>query len=391
MKQLFTLAAWVLMVPTAFAQITINSSDMPVPSSSFSIFDITSPATTPTMGANQNWDFSTWQGTSTTSNSFPLETDTFFTNRGVDVYISGTKSFNSSFGYYIANEWDFNSAAIDDKGYYVPEQHYGLGMLTSNNSDSLIIPLQKKELSAPRRMVQFPMTMGAAWSTKSRRVTDFNLTVSAFSLNNVPAEHAYTIYRSDSIVGYGKVSIYTASGPSAPVDVLVDQVASANVDSFYVNGAPAPTAFTSGFSVTQGGISGVQHLYNFYRKGAVNYFLRFSFGNDASYTTLANAYVNPDNVVVAGVNDVAAAAVQITTFPNPLHGNTLKVMVQDAKPGTVIYELQQLTGAIVAEGQFNTGSMHTITIGDELANGVYLLHGRTASGQVFNEKIMINR
>jgi hypothetical protein len=298
--------------------ITINAADMPIPTSDITILTVDhTKLTNPTLGNNQTWDYGAATGTGLSLNSFPPETDPFFTSQGIDVYLDGQKRFNSNFAYEISNEWDFNSTGIIDRGLYVYAQAYGLVGFTGNAADSLSMPAQAYILSSPRTIVKFPFTANSVWKSNSRRSVDFRLKVSAFGLNNTPGKHVYSINRTDSIVGWGKMRIATSAGTSIYYDVLVDKTTSSTIDSFYLGGLPAPVQLLNAFSVTQGQKVDDVYIYNVYRKGQANYFARFFYGNDKTFTNLKESYFNLNRLSLTNTNEVNGIKINTVVFPCP--------------------------------------------------------------------------
>ncbi len=273
MKTRILLFSFWASISMSFAQtpITINASDIPIPGT-FNIMSLTAanpPAAT--VGTNQNWDYSTFSTTNTSTNVYEPETDPFFTNAGVDVYYNSFKTLSPSLalGYNMSFEFDFNANAVEDKGLYVYAGSYTLGNITGNNNDSLKIPTQKQLFNQSRKVFQFPATANSAWTSSSRSAVDFTITAAAFGLNNTPAKHVFHYTRKDSVIGWGKLSVHTPNGGSIPYDVLMIQSENYAIDSFYLAGAPAPAALLTAFSVAQGQKTEIGHLRSFHRKVCV--------------------------------------------------------------------------------------------------------------------------
>lgn len=359
----------------AQSPITIQASDIPVPSSPFNMVSLPItglPATS--LGTNQSWNYSAYIGSSPSQNEYLAETDSYFTNAGIDIYLDGTKSFNSNFSYYISNEWDFNANAIDDKGYYVYPQNYSLLNFTGNAADSLFMPEQKYILPTPRKIFSFPFSYQSHWASDSRRSTQFFLNVASYGLTQAPAEHAYHAMRSDSIVAWGKLKLYTASGPSAEVDVLVDKVATYAIDSFYLNGSPAPQALLTAFGVTQGQQTNTLYYYNFIRKNAVNYLMRLVYDSDPTYTTMTAAFVNTDNLAPTSVSSNEPTLYMSSVYPNPATANSIHVMIGGQAPEALTYTMLNMAGQCVQQGEVsNLASGLELPIHAHLPNGIYTL------------------
>ncbi|MBL7729499.1 MAG: hypothetical protein JNM68_17515, partial [Dinghuibacter sp.] len=114
--------------------------------------------------------------------------------------------------------------------------------------------------------------------SESRRVVNFNLNVAAYGLNNAPAQHVWTVYREEKIVGYGKIRVYHPDGPSQYYEVLKSEVTEYAIDSFYLYGKPAPDALLKAFGAEQAQKINIDNRVNFYRKGSFNYLFSLYLG-----------------------------------------------------------------------------------------------------------------
>lgn len=394
MKRISTLFSFMLLSAFSHAQITISSSDVPVPSAIFHIdnFSANAPAS-PTIGNNQNWDYSTYFGNVPMTNNYPVETSTFFTASGIDVRYDGTKAFNAGFNYNISTEYDFNSTAVLESGVFVPAQAYELSSFTGSTADSLVIPAQQYILNAPKKVMEFPMTMNTTWQSTSARQTNFTLTVGAYSLNHTPALHKYIVNRTDSIIGWGKLRVHTPTGASAPIDVLMDKIAQYAVDSFYLAGAPAPTALLTAFNVTQGQQTDVQYAYNFYRKGSFHYLMRLNYGSDNTYTTMTGAWANTDNVAPSAIDEVNNSTYTTLIYPNPTKGHEMNILVQGKEVNEATFILSDLNGRMIQQGNVIMNGKNTMKIlFSEIAhNGLYQLKVMDeTTHEIISEKIQID-
>lgn len=394
MKFFYTLIGIMQFSIAAFAQpITINASDIPIPSYPFNIDEITSALpVNPTMGVNQVWDYSTYFGNTPQVNNYQAESETFFLNAGVDVNLAGSKELNSTAGYLITNEYDFNVNGVYESGANINHQAYELSAVTGSNMDSLIFPAQQYIFSSPKILMEFPFTANSAWHSVSSRVTDFNLTVAAYFLNNTPGQQKYTYYRNDSIVGWGTLSVYTTSGPSAPIEVLMEQVEQYSVDSFFLSGSPAPTPLLTAFQVTQGQRTNVQYSYNFYRAGSFNYLLRLNYGSDDTYTSLASAFVSTDDLT--DVNNPEGNSYSTIVFPNPSDGAEVNIKVIGHSFDLNEYSIINLSGKIVQKGSVKNKSngLTQLSLDAKLANGNYFVKVKDMSNkEVVSQQISLQR
>lgn len=394
MKTKLLFLSSLLLTGFAFGQaITINAADIPIPTAPFNLMDITtSNPATPTMGATQTWDYSSYSSSTMLTNDYVTETDPYFTNTGVDVYFNAFKNLTANLGYDISYELDFNANKVEDKGLYVYSQGYTVGNLTGNNADSITFPAQGYNSVPARTIMQFPYTLNSAWHSTSRRSVDFNLTVTAYGLNKTPGKQAYYFVENDSVAGAGTMRVYTANGPSIPYPVLMVRGQQYALDSFYLGGAPAPAPLLTAFGVTQGQKTGERNYYNFYKKGSFNYLLRLNYGTDATYTNLVSAYVSTDNITTS--LDAPIASYSTIVYPNPTNGNRLNVQILGRETQLTHYMIIDMLGRTVQEGnpELNGNGNVSIVLDDNLVNGAYLVKIQgTNNEEVVKEKFDIIR
>ncbi len=375
MKTIISLLIFIVGSSLAICQITILGTDIPVPQEINNFDEITTAnPSSPAIGANLNWDYSSYFGNNPFALIYPEETNPFFTASGVDVYVQGFKNLNSNLGYILYNELDFNNNDVLDAGVDIIYQAYSLAAYTGNTSDSLVFPDQQYIFSNPRVFMHFPITANSAWHSSSSRQTDFNLTITALGLNRVPGQQRYTIVRSDSIVGWGKLSVHTPNGPSISYDVLMDRIEQYAIDSFFINGGPAPTVLLTSFGITQGQISGAQYAYNFYRKGTYAYLMRFFYGADKTFTTVSQAYVNTDNVLT-GIGDPQQPSYTTLVFPNPSNTNEINIKLFGKAFSNATYVITDLSGKSVQNGvpTIQSNEMIQVKLNQQLINGNYFI------------------
>ncbi len=370
--------------------ITITAADMPVPASVFNGYTYSGTATNPAMGTNASWDVSALTTTGTWQNDYPAETDPYWTNKGVNVYWYFSKHLTANATYDTYLEWDFNANGVDEIGYDIPGQAYEISAYTGSTADSIVFPAQTVIANTPRRLMQFPMTAGTAWKSVSRREVAFELSVAALSLKKAPGKHIITYYRSDSVVGWGKMKTYTSKGPSKQYDVLMVKTSNYTLDSFYLNGAPAPGVLLTAFGVTQGQKMEVNNAYNYYRKGFFNYLVRYWYDN-RDFTTTTAVYMHSDEV---WTNGVAPDETPYTTmvFPNPVHDDIVNVQFMGRNFTHLQYSITDITGRVVATGTSDVSNSILSVPTAGLSNGNYFLHViNDRQETIANEKIQVNR
>lgn len=382
MKKIFTLFIFPLTISmlaifpaSAQTPITIVAADMPIPTGPINVDDITGLSAGEVPATNAFWDYSNFFGNDRVSADYYPEFVPFFLDAGVDVYRGMTKNINAGFGYQIYQEFDFNANGVYDVGVDVEGGGNTLLPFTGNINDSIFIPAQREIASVPRRIIEFPFTENSSWSSSSRRVTDIIINIPDFGLNYAPLQHAYTWVRQDTIVGWGKMRVYTPDGPSISYDVLMDQIEEYTLDSFYLNGAPAPSALLNAFGITQGQKTEEANRYNFYRKGDFGYLASHYFGDDDTFTNVINSYVGTDNIETAPPSAVIDRATYSTLlYPNPTTGSEINIKVMGGHFEPSGYQVFDAMGRLVKQGALQTnGSEFQVKLGEPLPKGFYLI------------------
>lgn len=365
--------------------ITINTSDMPAPTGPFNIRNIgSSTLPSPTIGTNMTWNYETYTGPFTTID-YAVEADTFFTNYGIDVSLPSYKSLNIDFGYMLESKLDFNASNVKESALLLPEQLFDISGLTGVTGDSLNFPEQKVKLVTPRTMMTFPCTAGTSWANSGRRVSNFFLTYSAASMTNIPGQHVYYLNRKDTVVGWGRLRVYTSAGASIYYDVLMDKVLQYATDSFYLGGMPAPTALLTTFDLTQGQHTDSISRYIFYRKGTYTYLMFTGYGSDFSMTNLQEGIVAVDSITVSGISDMNKASYASILYPNPSNGSQVNISLIGKLFPACTYVVTDVAGRTVQQGKIDAQSaLASIQFKQTLNTGTYFVNVYSAN----NEKLV---
>ncbi len=393
MKRLITLLALLPAASLTFGQaITITAADAPVPTGPYALYRYdTGPISNPAVSTSASWDFSTVTGIETAADYYP-ETDAFFTSAGTDVHTDGVEKYlNSSMVYYFNSKIDFNSSGVFENGIEIPEQLYDISAITGMAGDSLNIPAQEYIVTTPKQILAYPLTANTSWFTNGRHVTNFKLTVGAAGLTNAPSEHVYYTYRKDSIAGWGKMKIYTPSGPSPEVDVLMNKSIEYNVDSFYIGGSPAPASILAGFGITQGQITDASHRYMFLRKGSFMYLAAFLYEGDNTFTT-ASTYFYSKDINPTGTKLIDNNTYSTVLFPNPATGNEINMMISGHAVTVDEYTITDMLGRVVKSGKANLKqNMINIPLDNNLPGGAYILSVSDKDKIVATQQFSIKR
>ena len=230
------------------------------------------------------------------------------------------------------------------------------------------------------------MTMNTAWSSTNRIATNFLLKVGLFGLNNAPGQNIRIVTNTDSIIGWGTLKLKNPSGGAAlSFNVLMNRTATFAVDSFYLGGAPAPSALLGAFGLTQG-----------QRDTSIGYtFTGTGFKASQLYIDLNNSETRINNLFRAvlpslGLNtklsSLADMEVAASVFPNPTtEGVTFEF--DKKSEGTWRVFVYNEAGQIFRNDNVNApiGKVqHTVKFENGSPNGVYFY-------QIIDEDALIRK
>ena len=315
-------------------------------------------------------------------------TDNYFKN-DCDAYSKATMSING-LGYMLNYYYSTNENGFHENGIHIPAQAYSQGGVTGNPKDSIIFEEQKYILSKPRVILDFPVTKGYSHQSVSRRVAKFKINVPAFGLNYAPVQHVANVVREDTVTGWGKMRVYTPNGPSPSYDVLVLLSFQHQIDSFYLNGLPAPANLLTAFGQQQGQRTNVRNRLYYYRSNRSAPLLLANLNEQV--TAFTGLFFDADSLSAPSSNAEVVADIVTTLFPNPasdqlyynLHG------VDDANE--LSYKIYDLSGKDVTSlcllDQRATG---TTVSTSSLPNGVYSISTFQKGLPVTSEQFVIQR
>lgn len=395
MKKLITVFAFLLYANLASSQITLNASDMPW-QQSFNFMNLNlAGMANPMSGSNQSWNY----GNAVALGSpfqilYPAETDTFFTNLGVETFLLVSKPFgNSIVTWEYFEEWDFNSTGLYVKGYAAPAGSIDLSPFGGLTTDSIGSGELKFVSSNPVAFFKYPMTMGSSWSTVSTNQFNNWISIAALGLNYAPMALKFTTFRKDSIIGWGKLTCYTTSGPSIPYDVLMRKTMGYQQDSLLVNGSPDSIQVNNLFSFTQGSKNSYLNQIDFYRAGNFRPLIRFAYGDDTTFTAPVNIIQNMDNLTPLGIGNYEKMLYSTFTYPNPSNNGQYNIQVIGKDIDQENYILTDISGRIIQGGiaHFNQ-NVFQLNLNSSIADGNYILSMINDKGQlIITEKLMLKR
>lgn len=335
MKKIFTPLLLAMLASHSYGQsaLTLTQSNVLIPTDTFYLSDVTSQiSSAPTFSANATWDYTAVSGgTPASYNYVAVSGDPDFPTAQFKRtnYIKG---LTPAVGFYFDQYFEINASGVQAIGMRIPVQQFGLGPFTGNSADSIYILGNVITYSSPRNMVAFPATAGSSWASTIRCVANMELTVSSASLNHAPLDEAFYFTRTDTVNGWGVLQQAPVSGYVSNLPVLAVRNNEFCIDSFYLNGAPAPPAITTPFGITQGQTSGPQNYREyFYIEGQFGYQMLFNY-TDNTFSTLygtGGAYLSKKLPVATGISTIDQVPSQIGAYPNPVSGTTFSIYCSD--------------------------------------------------------------
>ncbi len=249
------------------AQITLHSGNVaqsPTYNANLRFQPGATSVTVPEHGANRNYDYSGLK-----ANFSGLETYRPATRSGFTTYSRFLSNYTFIGDIPLPSEYYYHltGSGLFEVGAYQSAQTLSIANF-GGPSDSIVFPGANVIFTTPAPILKFPCTYDQSWTANHVYYTPFRLTVDSFSLNNAQALWVQRVYKTDSVVGWGKLTLPTNSGPSNPIDVLLIKTSRYLVDSYYVNGrSPAPTELLSGLDVRQNDTN-YSNTYSFHAAGA---------------------------------------------------------------------------------------------------------------------------
>ena len=309
---------------TAKAQITINRADFAVSgtgldSASWKFLTKTG-ATLPTFGNNQTWDYTALKDSLPTINKYY---HTPAANFGAipAVFADATYAYNSSVffqNYSIpARRYEkLEATGYAQLGYALFGATYSIANISGGATDSIYLLASAFRYSSPLTYYKFPMTANSVWKSNYKDTTNLQLSVALLGLNKTPGMRVaqYTVL--DTIVGWGTLKLKNPSGGTAlNYAVLLQRETRTRLDSFFLNGAPAPAVIMGALGLTQGTAT-VFSTYSFQGVGFNEPFLSI-LTNEAGAINFVWRAVSPNLGLTTGSPETPDYSVATTVYPNP--------------------------------------------------------------------------
>ncbi|MBL7816295.1 MAG: T9SS type A sorting domain-containing protein [Saprospiraceae bacterium] len=334
-------------------------------------------ATLPTKGLDKTWDYTALRDSTSELYYFGYVTQPATSPRPAG-FSSATLQANSvtNFQAYTIPSrtyYQLNSSGFSFLGDSLAPTRFSLQAITGGSTDSLSFPANVHVYSAPVVQYLFPMTMSTAWTSFERVVTDFNLKVIAFGLNNTPGQSVSRGTYRDSIVGWGTLKMrHPSTGATLSFNALLDRRTFITQDSFYLNGTPANPLIVNAFGLTQGKIDTTTRYY-FYASGFKSPLIAFSVNNSETQIVDIFRAILPSLGLTTKNNELVDLEVATTVFPNPTtEGATFEFDKSSADTWRVF--VYNAAGQIIKNESVNAPigkTQHTTRFDSSLPTGTY--------------------
>jgi len=342
----------------------------------------TASLTPPLVGANKTWDYSKLKAGQINATSL-VGAGTFSGSAVADT--TATEAIAANFVLPITAAYDMDSMGFFAAGTIISKQTYSLG-----SGNTLTVPAQVYKYR--RNYLSFPSTYNSVWKSLTSHTIKFTVYAPSDFLFNAPASKVSHTTTTDSVRGWGTLSIPSFNKGSIPYPVLLVKEQTKTVDSFFLYGSPAPAQLLDSFGVVQGSISYSYSEY-FYRTGTLVPLLTIGYDTDYTYTNPSTANFTADNVQ-SGIEGENASAQNLALYPNPNSSGIVQCSFSKLSSAPwqlkVINSLGQIIGSQIVNGIGNLKEQ--IDLNTSCANGLYFIDIIDENGSlVDSEKLILTR
>lgn len=392
MKKHFTLLSLILisnLTSKNYAQITLTAENVPTYSditlndasaiSDFSIND----------GVFNTWDFGDVTMPFAQLSFFWESNNPFFDAISDGFFYGGINALGETID--IESYYKTNVSSFSEIGRKINAKTTNLAFMTGVATDEIVYPEQQEVYSQPRELLKFPVDINYNNVIDVRKVLNFNLTIGAYALDNTPGQIVTHLHRADTVIAFGKMSVYTENGPSDFYDVLAIKSWQREIDSFYIGGMPAPQVLLDAFGLTQDYITPADYnnRINFFRANATTPLMTVLF-EDSPFESYTGIYTEGDNLTILNTNELLIENYSVFIYPNPSVNRTISLQFIGKNVENVNYELFDLLGKKVSseENKITNNNTLSINFSNEIEAGNYILKCSDKHGNIIaNEKI----
>ncbi|MCT4664638.1 MAG: T9SS type A sorting domain-containing protein [Flavobacteriales bacterium] len=326
------------------AQVTITQENYPRPHSWIDSFEVSfsSSITLPEIGANKVWNYANVLRDAKGERAHVDETNNTHFSDAINSYQADKVYGLGTITYTLPSR---SYEAIDQQGWYLTGRTFegktvSLQSITGNSNDKVHYPPNAvNDLNGRIDILKFPLNYQDSWSGSEVYDLHFNVTVSAFNLNNVPAFTRKQKFAEREVVGYGKLTLPKPDhSATEEMDVLLVKINILSTDSHFLNGNPAPAALLNAFGLSQTDTN-KQEYYAFYRPGYPASPLFFIIENGAVERVIYRYHAAEDFI---GLDELDFS--NSSVYPNPVSvGEEVSITVENSS-GEVKVDFYDIQG-----------------------------------------------
>lgn len=307
------------------AQITVNRADFALSAtakdSAMSKRLTISGVIAPTFGANQTWDYTNLRDSTPDLYYYGYITQPTPTNRPMAFEMTNLQQdYHTRLGNFVIPTRLYS--LLNDNGYFdfglsTPDLRFSLQNLTGSVLDSLIFPASNNVFSAVAPRYRFPINYRGVWQSNIINTSNFFLTVTGFGLNSAPCQRVQRVIQRDTVVGWGTLRLRNpTTGAPINFNVLLTTTQRITIDSFFLNGSPAPAVLIGAFGLQQGRRDTTASQY-FCGVGFKAPLLAFVQNGSQNRITDAFRAILPSLNLTTSAQDITDFSVKTKVFPNP--------------------------------------------------------------------------
>lgn len=320
----------------------------------------------PTEGADQFWDYGSLVGIGVDYNQH------FDATENVD-FPDATASYSSIGNFQGLPLFGAVYERVDEDGWHLlgstsEDITHSIAFISGGLTDSIRFPKQMHARTTISSNLIFPLTYQTKWVNTPVDVTNYELTVAAFGLNQVPGQRVSRNKITREVVGYGNLVIPKADGtPAAPREVLLLKTIIERTDSVFLGGAPAPDLLLGAFGLVQGATQS-STFYNFHTT---------DFGASILHINMQEntmSYRPQVSDLSTGIEKIRLP--MLRSFPNPVQAGQTVTIQTKSLTSIGYFQLADLNGQVVQRQSFDTSSnrQFSMQIPVNVYPGYYLFH-----------------
>ncbi len=319
---LFLLITALFFVQSVQAQITINRKDYTINTIADTIFARTclvAGVAVPQLGNNQTWDYTSLKDSAGGNSAAPFPfTKTPFAapfqkaNYYFDIITPLGPLLDISRYYYLIDSTGGATIGHERKKDNVVD----VSAITGTLGDNVTIKADQVVFNPPYKagyFTVFPITANSSAAYSISDTLNLRLNIAGFGLVNLPASAITKELDTVRTVGWGAIKVKGASGTTLSYQVLLQQLYTKQIDSFFTQGSPAPTALLTAFGLKQGNIR-ITNTFSFMGLGLNYPLLKMDVLADGKTVTRVSGVSTTK--LLTDVKDFQTVASNV--FPNPI-------------------------------------------------------------------------